>query len=145
MQKIYKLHSRARKYQDVVHLDHFHQCRNKVAKMTQKAPYNYINHTIGDRLTEQPRSFWSYVKLMRTENIGIPTLRTQTKLCTTDIEKADILNEQFVLVFTHERNMNIHDKGQYPFPDIPDLNISTAGAEQLLSMNPTKACKPDDY
>ena len=80
--------------------------------MAQKAHYNYINHTIGDRLTEQPKSFWSYVKLMQTENIGIPTNRTQTKLYTTKKEKADTLNEQFLSVPTHERNVNVHDKGQ---------------------------------
>ena len=89
-----KLHSRARNYQDVVHWDHFRQCRDKVARMLQRAYHNYINHTNGDSLTEQPRSFWSCVKLMRTENIGIPTLRTQTKLCATDKEKACTLNEQ---------------------------------------------------
>ena len=116
-----------------------------MAKTVQKAHYNYVNHTIGDRITEQPKSFWSYVKLMRTENIGISTLRTQTKLCTTDKEKADTLNEQTLSVFTHEGNMNIPDKGQSPFPDIPDLNISTAGVKkQLLSLNPTKACGPDE-
>ena len=79
--------------------------------MEQRDHYDYINHTIGDRLTEQPRSFWSYVQLMRTENIGIPRLRTQTRLRTTDKEKADTLNEQFFSVFTHERNVNVPDKG----------------------------------
>ena len=78
MRKRDKLHCRGRKYQDVVHWDHFHQCRNKVAKMVQKLI-----------ITEQPKSFWSYFKLIQTENNGIPTVRTQTKLCTTDIEKAD--------------------------------------------------------
>ena len=114
MQRREKLHCRARKYQDVGHWDHFCQCRNNVAKMVQKAKYNYINHIIGDRLIEQTKSFWSYVKLMQTENIGIPTLRTQTKLCTTDKEKADTLNEKFLSVFTHERNVNVPDKGQSP-------------------------------
>ena len=55
-----ELHCRARIYQDVVHWDHFRQCRNKVAKMVQKALHGKINHTIGDRLTEQPKSFCSY-------------------------------------------------------------------------------------
>ena len=33
-------------------------------------------------------------------------------------------------------------KGNHP---IPDLNISTAGVEkQLLSLNPTMACRPDE-
>ena len=67
-----------------VHWDHFCQCRNKVDKVIQIAFYNYINDTIGDRLAEQPKSFWSCVKLIQAENIGFPTLRTQTKLCTTD-------------------------------------------------------------
>ena len=61
-----------------------------------------------------------------------------------DKEKADTLNEQFLSVFTHERNMNVPDKGQSQFPGIPDLNISTAGVEkQLLSLNLTKVCRPD--
>ena len=121
------LHCKARKYQDVVHWDHFRQWRNKVAKMVPIAHYNYINHTIGDRLTEQPKSSWSYAKLMRTENIGIPTIRIQTKQCTTG-KKADTLNELFLSVFAYERNVNIPDKGQSPFPDIPDLIMSAAGA-----------------
>ena len=112
--------------------DRFHQCRNKVAKIGQKAHYIYINHTISDRLTEQSRSFWSYVKLMQTENIGIPTLRTQTRLCTTDNEKTDTLSEQFLSVFIQKRSMNVPDKGQSLYPDIPDLNISTAGVEKQL-------------
>ena len=116
-----------------------------MAKVVQIAHHDYINHTIGDRLTEQPRSFWSCVELMRTENIGIPTLKTQTMLCATYKEKADTLNELFLSVFTHERNMNVPDKGQSPFPDIADLNISTAGVEKiLLSLNPTKVCGPDE-
>ena len=82
---------------------------------------------------------------MRTENIGIQTLRSQAKLCTTDKEKASTLNEHFLSVFTHERNMKVPDKGQSPFPDITDFNISTAGVdEQLLFQNPTKACGPDE-
>ena len=32
---------------------------------------------------------------MKTENLGITTLRTQTKLCTTDGDKAQAFNEQF--------------------------------------------------
>ena len=145
MQRRNKLHCRVRKSQDVGHWDYFRQCRNKVAKMVHRAHYNYINQTIGDRLTEQPKSFRSYVKLMRTENIGIPTLRTQTRLCTTDKENADTFSEQFLSVFTHERNANVPAKGQSPFPVIPDLNISTAGVEkQLLSSTPTKACGPDE-
>ena len=41
--------------------------------------------------------------------------------------------------------MNFPGKGQSPFPDIPDLNISIAGVEkQLFSLNPAKACRTDE-
>ena len=41
--------------------------------------------------------------------------------------------------------MNVSDKGQSPFPDIPDLNICSAGVEkELLSLNPTSACGSDE-
>ena len=60
-------------------------------------------------------------------------------------KKADTLNAQFLSVFAHERNVNVPDKGQSPFPDIADLNISTAGVEkQPLSLNPTKSNGPDE-
>ena len=41
--------------------------------------------------------------------------------------------------------MNCPDKGQSPFSDIPDLNISTAGVEKkLLALNNTKTCSHDE-
>ena len=42
--------------------------------------------------------------------------------------------------------MNVPDKGQSPFIDIPDLNISTDGIEtKLFSPNPSKACELDVF
>ena len=65
-------------------------------------------------------------------------------LCATEKEKLDTISEQFLSVYAHERNVNVPNNGQTPFPDIPDLNVSTAGVDkQLLSLNPTKACRPD--
>ena len=46
-------------------------------------------------------------------------------------------------MLTDEQDMNVPDKGYSPLPDIPDLNISTAGVEKSLSLNQTKACGPD--
>ena len=41
--------------------------------------------------------------------------------------------------------MNVPDKGQSLFLDIPDYNICTAGVEkQLSSLNPIKARRPDN-
>ena len=123
----------------------FRAYRNMVTKLVQHAHNNYVNNIIGDSLVEQPKKFWSYVKLMRTENLGIPTLRTTSKLCTTDQDKAEALNTHFQSVFTQESKDSIPDKGKSPFQSIPNLHIDIAGVEkQLLSLNPTKACGPDE-
>ncbi len=63
--------SKYRKYHNHVH----------VTKLVHNAHSDYVNTIIGGSLTKQPKRFWSYVKLMRTENLGIPTLQTATKLC----------------------------------------------------------------
>ena len=110
--------------------------RNMVTKLVQHAHNNYVNNIIGDRLAEQPKKFWSYVKLMRTENLGIPTLRTTSKLCTTDQDKAEALNTHFQSVFTQESKDSIPNKCKSPFQPIPNLHSETAEVEkQLLLLN----------
>ena len=82
---------------------------------------------------------------MKTENLGIPTLRTFTKLCTSDKAKAEALNSQFKSVFTCEPPSNVPSKGNSPYARIPTLLIDTAGVEkQLSSLNPVKASGPDE-
>ena len=58
--------------------------------MVQDALNDYVNNTICDIITEQPQTFKSCEKLLRTENTGIPALRNQTKLCTADKESRRI-------------------------------------------------------
>ena len=82
---------------------------------------------------------------MRTENLGIPVLRTETKLCTTDADKADSLNQHFQSVFTPPSEDPVPDKGTSPFPSIPNLIIHQEGVfKQLNQLNPSKACGPDE-
>ena len=82
---------------------------------------------------------------MKTENIGIPTLRSANKLCTSNKDKAEALNRQFKSVFTSEPPTNIPSKGDSPYVQIPSLSIETAGVEkQLSSLNPSKASGPDE-
>ena len=51
-------------------------------------------------LVEDPKCFWSYFKLKRTDNIGVPTLKIGTKVCNSDIDKAEALNNHFHNVFS---------------------------------------------
>ena len=65
---------------------------NSVAKSIILSHRNYVNNIIGSNLVENPKCFWSYVKQKRTDNIGVPTLKTGTKVCNSDIDKAEALN-----------------------------------------------------
>ena len=65
---------------------------------------------------------WSYLKMLRTEICGIPTLLTRTNhICNTDKAKAEALREQFDSVFMKE-NTDTHPN--LAFVLLPQLEIS---------------------
>ena len=59
---------------------------------------------VGASLCEQgnQKKLWYFVKLNKTENIGIPILSDTDGLHITDTAKAEALNRQFVSVFTND-------------------------------------------
>jgi hypothetical protein len=77
-----RLYKKARKSNDPKLWAVFRKHRNMVASTLEKAHKDYINNVVGDSLSENPKTFWNYVKLKRTENIGIPTLRNDQRLFT---------------------------------------------------------------
>ena len=106
---------------------------------------NYVNNVVGASLHAKPKTFWSYVKLMKTENLGILALRSQTKLCTADVEEAHALSEQFQSVFTPKSPKPVTVKPNSPFPSIPDIHTHPDGvAKKLNNLNPSKASGPDE-
>ena len=95
-------------------------------------------------LTVNPKKFWSYVKHSKSENLGIPPLKTVDGLSITDKDKAETLNSYFFSVFTREQ-MPLPEIGPSPFHSIGDLQFSPNGvAKQLAQLNPQKACGPDE-
>ena len=73
MRKRDRLFIRARKSNSNTDWSNF---RKSVAKSIILSHKNYINNIIGSNLIKNPKCFWSYVKLKRTDNIGVPTLKT---------------------------------------------------------------------
>ena len=60
-------------------------------------------------------------------------------------EKAEILNKQFISVFTVEDTNTIPDKGTSPYPSIPDINVTLDGVRNLLLIsNLNKSAGPDN-
>ena len=67
MRKRDRMFKKAQRNSSTTNWQAYRQYRNKVAKLVQQAHHEYINNVIGSSLTENPKSFWSYVKLCRTD------------------------------------------------------------------------------
>ena len=142
MRKKDRLYKKATHSKNQQHWKAFKYQRDLVAKLIKKSHNRYLNEVIGDSLTVNPKKFWSYVKHSKSENLGIPPLKTVDGLSITD--KAETMNSYFFLVFTREQ-MPLPEIGPSPFHSIGDLQFSPNGvAKQLAQLNPQKACGLDE-
>ena len=88
---------------------------------------------------------WSYIKLLRSESMGISALFWKNRVCANDMSKAEALREQYENVFTWEDLNNV--------PILPESHtrifrilytFNTRGIQKLLeSTRPDKASGPD--
>ena len=82
-------HSKAKKTKRNRHWENFKQLRKEVTISYG----SYINNIIGESLTTNPKQFWSFIRKNRTENLGIPSLKVNDIVKTTDSDKANALND----------------------------------------------------
>ena len=89
--------------------------------------------------------FWSFIKNLRKDSSGIPSLKDKGVLYSEDRQKAEILNNQFRSVFTTENLESFPTSLQNNVPHVQDIRIHTPGIEKLLKdLNPNKAAGVDD-
>ena len=100
---------------------------------------------IGQSAKDSPKKFWSYIKGKKQESSGVSPLRNSDGVIHSEADvKANILNKQFVSVFTKEDTANISDKGPSPYSSMTNITIRSKGVEKLLSnLQPDKATGPD--
>ena len=117
----------------------FKQVRKRVHKATKHAYKSYVSSVC----TESPKKFWSFIKSLKVDSTGIPTLKDGSKLEADNRCKAEILNTQFKSVFTTE-DPNLPRESGSDIPPLPDINIFPEGVEKLLKkLDPNKATGPD--
>ena len=126
------LHRRAVRTKDQHHWKAFKRQRNSVSNLIKDSHNSYLNDVIGDSLTENPKKFWSYVKHSRSENLGIPPLKTEQGVFVTDKDKAETLNSSFFSVFTNEQ-LPLPKIPISPYSSIADLHISPEGVAVLTN------------
>ena len=99
------------------------------------------------KIKEAPKAFWAYVNTKVKNQTEIETLTSVNgDIAETDVEKAEMLNNFFASVFTHE-----------DFTDAPTLDVDWSGetledivftahevTEKLKELNPGKSVGPDN-
>ena len=112
--------------------------RKSAAKSIISSLKNYINNIIGMFLVISST-------FKKPDNIGAPTLKTGTKVCNSDIDKVEALNNHIHNVISIPKGkINLFD-GVSSFESIPTLsNDACCVLPQLRRLNPNKAHGPDE-
>ena len=121
--------------------------KQTVKKMIRKKQAEYVHNIFTDNTKtkqELSKRFWTYIKHRRSPAVSsIGPLRCGEALATQPLEKAELLNAQFVSVFSKPS-----DPIQYASTTInskmPEIKISEAGVrKQLKALKTNKSCGPD--
>ena len=140
MRKKDRRHRRAVRTKDQHHWKAFKRQRNSVSNLIKDSHNSYLNDVIGDSLTENPKKFWFHVKHSRSENLGIPPLKTEEGVFVTDKDKAETLNSYFFSVFTNEQ-LPLPKIPISPYSSIADLHISPEGVAKKTIPFPARVLK----
>ena len=117
----------------------FRDLRKAVQKETKNSYWNWVRTSC----IESPKQFWSFVKKLRKDSVGIPALKSCDELISDSNGKAEILNQQFESVFTNEDPL-VNIPSQHVFPTMPDFVIAQEGVLKLLNgLDENKAPGPD--
>ena len=131
MNKRNRAYNKACRSGKAVHLTKCKRLRNVTTKRLRVAHDKYLNNVMGgltpESLQTEPENAgsngikraWSYLKLLRTESLGIPALVTNNRVCSSDSAKAEALREQYDSVFVEEYLCNL--PLMPPSPPTPSL------------------------
>ncbi|KAL8608517.1 hypothetical protein ACOMHN_002750 [Nucella lapillus] len=136
VRKKHRLFRRWQQTQEIGDYTAYLKARNKASRECRKAKRN-LEATVAAEAKNNPKVFWSYVKSKTTTRSGIGDLKKENGSKTTsDQEKAELLNNFFHSVFTHE------DDG--PLPDPPTAEYSTTLEDFEISEEKVSQYSYDD-
>ena len=127
--------------------NYHHYCiyRNQATKAVRFARKRY-EKGVADLVKEYPKGFWAYMNCKTKMRSGISDLKDENgTLCSSDADKANILNNFFASVFTKEGDSAIKDITPKTLDSLHEINVGIDKVRKLLQgLNPTKSCGPDE-
>ena len=133
-----------KKYGQQSDLAEYNQLKKEVSQALKRAHGEYVNNIFDNENGNSAKRLWGYVKALKMDRVGIPSLIWENRLVTIAKQKAEVLSQQYKSVFTVEDRSSMPTKGQSNVETMADINITTNGVEKLLNtLNPRKAVGPD--
>ena len=118
----------------------FKEARKNTTKETRKIHRKHIKSVCEGSL----KKFYSYVKNLKMDNVGIPALKQDGKLHSENLKKASTLNDQFSSVFTYEIS-SPPPESESTIQPLQDITVHTEGVTKLLKdLDPSKATGHDE-
>ena len=146
VRKKQELYNRANQSHKPAHWAEYREIKKRTERALKRARWAHLKDTLTESLAEgNSKPFWAYVKRLRRDNVGVSPIRSGGVLHSDAGTKAELLNQQFQSVFTHEdENQAIPDLPGPKTPNINPLTITARGIEKLLlRLNEKKAIGPD--
>ncbi|XP_072014864.1 uncharacterized protein [Amphiura filiformis] len=145
VRKKQKAYNRAKQTGKEEDWTYFKFLQKKLKQSLNKARREYISDNLDEALCNNPKSFWSFIKKIKQDEVGVADLRINDEIISDGKGKAEALNAQFASVFTEEDLSSIPTLGDSNFMEIPRLDIQEKGVHKLLcDLNANKASGPDN-
>ena len=125
------------------------ETKAKLQTTERQSYWQFVDNIIevgdpGQETVPKQMSFWSYIKSLRKDTIGIAPLKDNGKLHADPKDRADFLNRQFQSTWIIEDKTSIPTPEGTPYPSMQDIKVTNAGVLKLLQkLNPSKASGPD--
>ena len=117
-------------------------------RTTQKTCRETYNNYLIKTLTSDPngnKRLGTLIKSKQHDHLGVAPLKEGSIIYCDPIQKANILNRQFISVFTDDTEISIPDLGPSQYPNMEDITVSCKGVvKPLKNLEPHKAAGPDD-
>ena len=124
------------------------KARNKVKAMIRKSKREF-ERNIGIQSKSNPKIFWSHVRSKLKTKTGVARLlqdkKDETSTKFDEKEKTNILQKQFVSIFTKEPNAEVPVLDKKTEVNLPNINITEEMVRnEILKLNVNKSCGPDE-
>ena len=117
-------------------------------RATQKTCREAYNNYLIKTSTSDPngnKRLGALIKSKQHDHLGVAPLKEGNIIYCDPIQKANILNRQFISVFTDDTKTSLPDLGPSQYPSMEDISVSCEGVvKPLKNRKPHKAAGPDE-